>query len=292
MLLLGASGQVGHELAKLFAGDCLLRPDRADADLSRPKTLRALVRGMEPSIILNAAAYTAVDRAEAEPELADLLNHHAPAVLAEEAERTGALLVHYSTDYVFDGSKALPWIETDATEPLNQYGRTKLAGEQAIAARCRRHLILRTSWVYGPHGHNFLKTMLRFGREREALRIVDDQWGAPTSSQALAEATCAMVELAGKDGDVESWAGVYHTTCAGAVSWAGFARAIFAGMSDWTSRERPRIDPITTAEYPTAARRPRNSVLSNAKLTQRFGVQLPGWETALTSVLARLGEHA
>ena len=286
VLLLGARGQVGSELEELFAGESLVSADRSAADLSQPESLRALVRAVRPSVILNAAAYTAVDRAESEPELADLVNHRAPAVLAEEAERAGAMLVHYSTDYVFDGSKALPWVETDPAAPLNQYGRTKLAGERAIAARCRRYLILRTSWVYGPHGHNFLRTMLRLGRERDLLRIVDDQRGAPTSSLALAEATRAMVERARADGEVESWAGVYHATCAGAVSWAGFARAIFAAASARNGGSWAEIQPIATAEYPTPARRPLHSVLSNSKLMSRFGVRLPDWETSLRGVLA------
>ncbi len=274
-LLLGANGQVGTELRRSFAdaGE-VIACDRARADLSHPEKLRALVRDIRPDVILNAAAYTAVDRAESEPDLAMLINGTAPRVLAEEAAKTGALLVHYSTDYVFDGTKDGAWIETDATHPLSVYGKTKLAGEQGIQETAAKYLIFRTSWVFGPYGQNFLRTMLRLGKEKPQLRIVDDQIGAPTSSSAIANATRAVLKGAA---DIPS--GIYHMSCAGQTSWYGFARAIF------TQAATPEIIPITTEEYPTPARRPRNSVLSNQKLKTTFRVELPSWEEALQRVL-------
>ncbi len=285
VLLLGANGQVGWELARLFAGDDLLALDRAGADLARPESLRQVVRDAKPELILNAAAYTAVDRAESEPDLADRVNHLAPGVLAEEAERLGALLVHYSTDYVFDGTKREPYVETDEPNPLNVYGATKLAGERAIARACARHLILRTSWVYSHRGHNFLLTMLRLGREREVIRVVDDQWGAPTSAAALAEATQAVVHrvLAGEA--PKGWPGVYHCTCAGETTWAGFARAIFAADCDRNSHPMARVAAISTIEYPTPAQRPHRSTLSTQKLSENFRAAPPEWNIALQRTL-------
>ena len=283
VLLLGANGQVGAELASHFADTDLLALDRAGADLSRPESLRAVVRAARPDLILNAAAYTTVDRAESEPELADRVNHLSPGVLAEEAEQLGAVLLHYSTDYVFDGTKTTPYVETDEPNPLNVYGATKLAGERAVAAACSRHMILRTSWVYGHRGHNFLLTMLRLGRERDVLRVVDDQYGAPTSAAALAAATRAVFDRVAS-GEIENWVGTYHATCGGNTSWAGFARAIFKEGSDGS----PRVEPIPTALYPTPAKRPRHSGLSGEKLRRTFGVELPPWEQAMKATLAAL----
>ena len=229
ILIVGAYGQVGRELQRSFAdaGEIISR-DRDTVDLAVPDQVRTMVRDAAPDIILNAAAYTAVDRAESEPEAAMAVNARASGILAEEALRAGALLVHYSTDYVFDGSKAGPWVETDRPNPLNVYGASKLAGEEAIQQVGGKYLIFRTSWVYGPHGQNFLLTMLRLGRERESLQIVDDQIGAPTTSIELADATRTIVSgvLAGQFGAPASWAGLYHMTCGGSVSWCGFARAI------------------------------------------------------------------
>jgi dTDP-4-dehydrorhamnose reductase len=277
-LLLGAKGQVGTELRRSFAGDGeVIACDRRQADLSQPEVLRELVREVRPDVILNAAAYTAVDRAESEPELAMTINAAAPRVLAEEAAKTGALLVHYSTDYVFDGTKARPWIETDATNPLSVYGKTKLAGEQAIQEVGGNYLIFRTSWVFGPHGHNFLLTMLRLGKERPQLRIVDDQIGAPTASAEIARATRAVLEVF-----TSAERGIYHMTCAGQTSWYGFARAIFADAP------APEVLPIASTEYPTPAKRPRNSVLSNEKLKATFGVGLSDWQEALRQALRSL----
>jgi dTDP-4-dehydrorhamnose reductase len=295
ILIVGAYGQVGRELQRSFAdvGEIIAR-DRDTVDLAAPDQVRAMVRSAAPDIILNAAAYTAVDRAESEPDAAMAVNALASGILAEEALRAGALLVHYSTDYVFDGSKAGPWVETDEPNPLNVYGASKLAGEKAIQQVGGKFLIFRTSWVYGPHGQNFLLTMLRLGRERENLQIVDDQFGAPTSSIELADATRAIVSgvLAEQFGAPSSWAGLYHMTCGGSVSWCGFARAIFARADILLHEKVPTVRPIVSAEYPTPAKRPNNSLLSNEKLHTRFGVQLSPWEAALDTVLLRLADTA
>ncbi len=295
ILLLGPTGQVGRELQTTFAdlGEVICA-GRESADLSAPQQLRGLVRRTAPAIILNAAAYTAVDRAESEPELATAINAEAPCVLAEEALALSALLVHYSTDYVFDGSKPTPWTETDAPAPLNAYGASKLAGERAIQSTGGRYLIFRTSWVYGPHGHNFLFTMLRLARERDRLTIVNDQFGAPTSSIEIATATRKIVEgvIAAQFGEVRDWAGIYHMTCAHSTTWFGFAQAIFARAGSLFPGKAPELVPITTADFPTPAKRPRNSILSNAKLNQKFGVCLAPWQTALDDVIAVLRSEA
>jgi dTDP-4-dehydrorhamnose reductase len=287
ILILGSTGQLGRELQRSFSdyGEVIAR-GRETVDFSGEDQLRSAVRTASPDVILNAAAYTAVDRAESEPDLAMAVNGHAPGVLAEEANRLGALFVHYSTDYVFDGTKAGAWEETDAPNPLNVYGASKLAGERAVEQVGGKHLIFRTSWVYGPHGKNFLLTMLRLGKERDLLKVVDDQVGAPTTSIALADATRSIVAsiFEGRCGSAESWAGVYHMTCGGSVSWRGFADAIFARAQNLLGGRRPATAPIPTSEYPTPARRPQNSVLSNKKLNAAFGVQLPSWGDALDRV--------
>lgn len=291
VLIVGAAGQLGRELQRSFADfGTISAVDRESIDLAVPEHIRALVQQMKPSVILNAAAYTAVDRAESEPELAKAINAEAPRVLAEEARQKGALLVHYSTDYVFDGTKQGPWTEADPTKPLSVYGGTKLAGETAIRDVGGPSLIFRTSWVYGPHGNNFLLTMLRLARERESLSVVDDQIGAPTSSIVLADATRAIVEGISERrlGGPASWAGLYHMTCGGSTSWCGFAKAIFARAKNLLDGKNPEVKAIPTSEYPTPATRPRNSVLSNARLKERFGIELPAWETALDEVLAKL----
>ena len=287
ILIVGAAGQVGRELQRSFAGagEILCR-DRESVDLAVGDQVRKLVRDCNPDLILNAAAYTAVDRAESEPELAMAINAQAPRVLAEEAARRNILLVHYSTDYVFDGTKAEPWVETDPPNPLNVYGATKLAGEQAIQQVGGRYLIFRTSWVYGPHGNNFLLTMLRLARERDRLSIVDDQIGAPTTSIELADATQAIVDgvTTGKYGQVADWAGLYHMTCGGSTSWYGFAQAIFAGSSEILCK-RPELHPIGSKDYRSAARRPLNSILSNCKLSGKFDVCLSSWDSALAKTI-------
>jgi dTDP-4-dehydrorhamnose reductase len=291
ILIAGGKGQLGTELQRSFAGTSpLIVVDREAMDLRSPEQIRSVVRDAKPHVILNAAAYTAVDRAESEQEIAAAVNERAPRILAEEAHELGAVFVHYSTDYVFDGTKSGAWVEDDATGPLNVYGATKLAGEESIRAVGGRYLIFRTSWVYGPHGKNFLLTMLRLGRERDVLTIVDDQHGAPTTSVELARATKAIVDgvLAGKFGESGEWAGLYHMTCGGETTWCGFARAIFARAHDLLAGRRPDVQGIATSEYPTPAKRPGNSVLSNVKLRERFGVQLAGWEAALDEAMAVL----
>jgi dTDP-4-dehydrorhamnose reductase len=292
ILIVGAAGQVGLELQRSFHNfGQIVAVDRESVDLADADQTRTLVRRVQPSLILNAAAYTAVDRAESEPEAAMAINAHAPRILAEEALRLDALLVHYSTDYVFDGRKQQPWVETDQPNPLNVYGASKLAGEQAIQNTGGRYLTFRTSWVYGPHGNNFLLTMLRLAKERDRLSIVDDQFGSPTTSIELAQATRTIVEgaLAGQFGSSQDWAGLYHMTCADSTSWFGFAQAIFSRAAALLDVKTPTLEPLATKEYPTPALRPRNSVLSNQKLRERFGMQLSTWQAALDDVLKVLG---
>lgn len=283
ILILGAQGQLGMELQSAFRNSGrIIAHSRAECDLSQPDSIRSTVRAARPALILNAAAYTAVDRAESEPDLAMRVNGGAPGILAEEAKRIGALLVHYSTDYVFDGSKPTPYIEDDLTHPLNTYGATKLAGERNIRQVGGAYLIFRTSWVFSPHGKNFLLTMLRLGQEREHLNIVNDQHGAPTSALAIAEATHgALNSITGRW--PEEVSGIYHMTCSGQTTWCGFAQAIFAGAP----AEKPwaKVNGIPSTDYPMPATRPANSVLSNEKLKSIFGVELPSWQSALDSSL-------
>ncbi|WIM06707.1 MAG: dTDP-4-dehydrorhamnose reductase [Candidatus Nitricoxidivorans perseverans] len=273
ILLTGKNGQVGRELERTLAplGE-VIALDRSGLDLADPDRIRAAVREAKPGIIVNAAAWTAVDRAESEEAAALAINGAAPGILAEESKRLGALLVHYSTDYVFNGTSARAYTEDDEPNPVGAYGRTKLAGEQAIRAAGGRHLIFRTSWVYGLHGHNFLKTILRLAAERDELRVVADQVGAPTWSRMIAEATAlAIARLDGQDG-------LYHLTAAGETSWHGFAEAILAGALQAGLLEcSPPVRRITTADFPTPARRPANSRLDNARLAADFGIALPGW---------------
>jgi dTDP-4-dehydrorhamnose reductase len=286
-LILGAQGQLGRELQSAFqnAGH-VVALDRTACNLSDPSGICAAVREVQPEVILNSAAYTAVDRAESEPDLAMRINGEAPGILADEAKKISALLIHYSTDYVFDGSKSGPWIEDDPVHPLNVYGATKLAGERNIQQAGGRFLIFRTSWVFSPHGHNFLRTMLRIGQEREELKIVNDQKGAPTSALALATATRSIVNSAAER-NFEGTAGIYHMTCGGETTWSGFAQSIF-----WNARaDRPwaSVTGISASEYPTPAKRPANSALSNRKLNAAFGIELPSWESALNVSLESLG---
>jgi dTDP-4-dehydrorhamnose reductase len=274
ILLTGATGQVGWELRKTLAPLGEVRPlDRFGLNLADVPTLVASVRALQPGIIVNAAAYTAVDKAESERDEAFAVNATGPRVLAEEAHRIGALLVHYSTDYVFDGEKASPYVEDDPTHPLGVYGESKLAGEEAIRKSGCRHLVLRTSWVYGPRGRNFYLTMLRLAKERPELRVVDDQAGAPTSSIEIARATAVLI---GKGAQ-----GLYHMTAGGETSWCGFARAILerAGL-------KTPVVAIRTEDYPTPARRPRNSRLDCSKLRREHGVSLAPWDQAVAEVMA------
>lgn len=285
ILLTGAGGQVGWELRRtLGALGEVVALDVADVNLADAEAVRRTVREIAPAIIVNPAAYTAVDKAESEPGVAHAVNAVAPGVLAEEAARTGALLVHYSTDYIFDGSGSTPWREDAAGGPLNVYGATKLAGEHAIRATGCRHLIFRTSWVYGMRGSNFLLTMRRLMRERPELKIVDDQVGAPTWCRDLAEATAQVlsqvVSPAGGFDAAAPW-GVYHMTNAGETSWHGFAQAIQA-LDEFDETCAPaHLVPIPTRDYPTPARRPLNSRLDNDKLENTFGLRLRDWREAL-----------
>lgn len=294
ILVTGRNGQVGFELLRSLAeqGE-VVATGRNEMDLADPDSIRKAVRDIAPDLIVNAAAYTAVDQAESEPELALAVNGTAPGVLAEEAKRLGAVLIHYSTDYVFDGNKNAPYTEDDEPRPINVYGRTKLAGERAIQAANVPHLVLRTSWVYGARGKNFLLTILRLAKEREELSIVDDQVGAPTWSRAIAEATSKILRQLGygRPSFKEACArqsGIYNLTAAGQTSWYGFAAAILAnaasqrpGESVLTLEHVPTLEPITTEQYPTPARRPRNSVLLHDKLQRTLGAVLPEWEISL-----------
>ena len=282
ILLTGATGQLGVELARLLPahGEVAAR-DRAALDLTDADAIAATVRQVKPQIIVNAAAYTAVDRAEAEPELADAINARAPSILAEEARRLDALLIHYSTDYVFDGTSAEPYREQDPTNPLNVYGSSKLGGERAIAAAGGAHLILRTSWIYGWHGQNFLLTMRRLAATRDELRVVADQFGVPNWSRTLAEATASLIGRGASA--LARKSGTYHLSGRGRASWFDFARAIF------DDSDRPRVVPITTAEYPTPARRPASSVLATGKLEEAFGITLPDWRQTLAACKAVAG---
>lgn len=287
VLVTGAAGQVGAEVARLLAGRAeVVAHDRATLDLARPGQIAARVREARPDAIVNAAAYTAVDRAESEPEAAHAVNAVAPGVLAEEAARVGAFLLHFSTDYVFDGTKQGSYVEDDATNPLNVYGLTKLEGERAIAAAARDYAILRTSWVYGPRGRNFMLTMLRLGLEREELRVVDDQRGAPTSSPQLAALTRRLLLDCGLDRLRQS-PGLYHATAAGDTTWFGFTQAIFERAHACGRAPRvPRLVPIPASDYPTPARRPGNSVLSCERLASAFGVRIPHWREGLAEALS------
>jgi dTDP-4-dehydrorhamnose reductase len=298
VLVTGSRGQVGSEVVRALAGRAeVFAHDRATLDLAKAGDIAARVREARPDVIVNAAAYTAVDRAESDEAAARAVNAVAAGALAEEARRAGALLVHYSTDYVFDGAKQGAYVESDAPQPLNAYGRTKLEGERLIVASAAAHLILRTSWVYGPQGGNFVRTMLRLAETREELRIVDDQRGAPTSSVQLAQATVEMLGGVSTGAiamdavaKAKSRSGLYHATAAGETTWFDFARAIFA---EWSQRagagfRAPRLVPIASRDYPTPARRPANSVLDSSHLADTFGVRLGPWREALAQTLSAL----
>jgi dTDP-4-dehydrorhamnose reductase len=300
ILLIGSSGQVGHELAGILprVGEIVI-PDRSTLDLTRGSDITQIIHDVHPRIIVNAAAYTAVDLAEKEPEKARAINTEAPAAMAAGAAELNALLVHYSTDYVFDGSKESPYVEEDATNPLNVYGQTKLDGENAIRDSGCRHLILRTAWVYATRGKNFLLTILRLASQREELRIVSDQIGAPTWAREIARATGSMLErhAAMSAGDTPP-TGTFHVTAGGTTNWHAFASAIvdeaakLPGANPWLSAAlsggslvTKRITPISTADYPTPARRPAYSVLSNERLTTAYRLQLPEWRDQLKAAL-------
>jgi dTDP-4-dehydrorhamnose reductase len=291
LLVTGANGQVGCELRQSLAPlGQVIALDRAACDLARPAEVARILRAATPDIIVNAAAYTAVDRAEQEEELATLINGTAVGEIAETARQLGALLIHYSTDYVFDGRKDAPYAEDDVPHPISAYGRSKLAGERAIAQCGGRYLIVRTSWIYAARGHNFLKTVLRLARERDELRIVDDQIGAPTWARDLAAATAAMTRQARQEiarDDFES--GLFHVTGFGATSWFVFAKAVVKQAEQHGLLARKsKIVPIASSEYPVAATRPKNSRLSGARARNRFQIALPEWEQSLAVCMREL----
>ena len=299
ILLLGKNGQVGFELQRRLAplGE-VVALDRyttpLNGDLANLESLAATFRAVRPSVIVNAAAYTAVDKAEAEPELARRVNAEAPGLLATLAKETNAWLVHYSTDYVFDGSGSTPWSEADPTGPLNVYGQTKLEGEQAIAASGCHYLNFRTSWVYAANGSNFLKTMLRLAKDRETLNVVADQWGAPTGAELIADVTTQALQKllqAGEDSTFREPAlsGTYHLAAAGTVNWHGYAsHVIERARQQFPDAVRVRqILPVATSAFPTPARRPGNSRLNTQRLQQTFGVELPAWQSGVDAVVDR-----
>ena len=294
ILLIGKNGQVGWELQRTLAalGE-VLAVDRQGMDLTDPDSIRRVIRDSRPDLIVNAAAYTAVDKAESEVDMATAINGNAPGIMAEEAKRLGIALVHYSTDYVFDGAKTQPYVEDDPVNPLGVYGASKLAGEQAIQAVGAQHLIFRTSWVYGARGKNFLLTMLRLSKEREELKVVADQAGAPTWSRMIAVMTgqvlaCIAAPNLRKGLSMSDVSGTYHLTGSGVTSWFGFTQAILENVTHRTIVDArsapprlPRLVPITTSDYPTPAKRPKNSQMSNAKLTSVFGLVSPTWDSQL-----------
>jgi dTDP-4-dehydrorhamnose reductase len=290
LLLLGKTGQVGWELQRSLAplGELVaLDSNSTDfhADFRDPERVAQTVLALRPDVIVNAAAHTAVDKAESEPELARTLNATTPGAIAQAAQEVGALMVHYSTDYVFDGSGDKPWQEDDATGPLSVYGRSKLEGEQLIAVHCPKHLIFRTSWVYAARGGNFAKTMLRLARERERLTVIDDQFGAPTGAELLADVTAHAIRDTLRD---PAKAGLYHLAAAGETTWHGYARFVLeqaeaAGIA--LKARPPMVEPVPTSAFPTPAARPHNSRLNTLKLRSAFGLSLPSWQTGVARML-------
>jgi dTDP-4-dehydrorhamnose reductase len=299
ILITGATGQVGWQLQRTLAPlGKVTACTRTELDLSDPEAAGKFVRDLSPDIVVNAGAYTAVDKAESDAELANAVNALSPTRMAAEVARLGGLLIHFSTDYVFDGEKSGPYVESDATGPLSVYGRTKLAGEEGIAAAGCPYVILRTSWVYDVRGKNFLRTVLRLARDQEELRMVADQHGAPTWARAIAEAAAHIAGRYLQSAGAQNWSetGLFHLTAAGETTWAGFAEQIleeYAELAEWPADTgewgaplvAKRVVPITAAQFPTPARRPRNSLLSNAKLHRSFGLRLPDWREQLRLAL-------
>ena len=296
IVLFGCNGQLGWELQRALSplgellalgSDRRTNPQQLCGDFTDLAGLASTVQRVQPDVIVNAAAYTAVDRAQAEPALAHTINALAPGILADEAQRLGAWLVHYSSDYVFDGEGVQPWQETDATGPLNVYGQSKLAGDLAVA-RNPRHLTLRTSWVYGARGGNFARTMLRLASERDRLSVIDDQWGAPTSAELLADVTAHALRAALQ---APGLAGLYHCAAGGETNWHGYARFVLetAQGLGWALKAGPaQVTAIPTAQYPTPAQRPLNSRLDTSRLRQAFGLQLPPWQQGVARMLAEI----
>lgn len=302
ILLLGRDGQVGWELQRSLAplGELVAlgrvaasNPDGLCGDLTQLEALAQTVRAVRPDVIVNAAAYTAVDQAESEPELTRTLNARAPGVLADEAQALAAWLVHYSTDYVFDGSGDKPWKEDDATGPLSVYGSTKLEGERTVAQRCQRHLIFRTSWVYAARGDNFIRTMLRLAQTRETLQVIDDQWGAPTGAELLADVTAHAIRQVMKSqagGDVAQ-AGVYHLAAGGCTSRYEYAKYVVDVMNTAQpaiKKVASEIKPVPETTFPTPAKRPHNSRLDTTKLRTTFGLTLPQWQSGVNRMLSEI----
>jgi dTDP-4-dehydrorhamnose reductase len=285
ILLIGKNGQVGWELRRTLAPLAeVVAVDYPEINFSDPPALRQFVAATRPNVVVNAAAYTAVDKAETETELCRQVNAVAPGVLAGEAKKLGALMVHYSTDYIFDGTKTSPYVETDAPNPLGAYGRSKLEGDRAVKASGANHLIFRLCWVYGARGQNFMLTMQRLAREREKLRVVDDQFGCPTWSRMIAETTTLALKQVLASADSSVFNGEYHLAASGQTNWHGFASRIIELMPE-TERKCRAVEQITTPEYPTPAKRPANSVLDCGKLQKTFGLRLPDWEASLRQVL-------
>ncbi|MCC7487967.1 MAG: dTDP-4-dehydrorhamnose reductase [Burkholderiales bacterium] len=288
ILIAGATGQIGRELARTLAalGE-IVAPARAVLDLERPASIRAVLRDANPAVIVNAAAFAAMDEAETDPGRAQQVNGVAPGVIAEEAARLGALLVHYSSAYVFSGDAGRPYREDDPPGPINAYGASKLAGERAIAATAARHLVLRLSWVHSLHGANFLTAILRLARERPELPVVEDQTGSPTWARSVAAATARLIAHPDLD---RAPSGIYHLSAAGAVSRRALAQAILAGARRVLGEAAPRarVVPVASADYPLPAARPRYAVLDNARLARAFGIRLPDWRVEIDACLAEL----
>jgi len=291
ILLFGKTGQVGWELQRSLAplGNLIavdVHSSEYCGDFSNPEGVAETVRRIKPDVIVNAAAHTAVDKAESEAEFAQLLNATSVEAIAKEAAKIGAWVVHYSTDYVFPGNGEEPWRETDATAPLNVYGETKLAGEKALQANCARHLIFRTSWVYAGKGNNFAKTMLRFAKERTEMSVINDQFGAPTGAELLADCTAHAIRVALKQPDV---AGLYHLVASGVTTWHDYAALVFnEARKAGIELAITTLNAVPTSAYPTPARRPNNSRLNTDKFQQNFDLVLPAWETGVKRMLAEL----
>lgn len=283
ILLTGKNGQIGWELQRTLAtlGE-VIALDRHGMNLANPDSIRRVIREIKPTLIVNAAAYTAVDKAESEPELAMTINGVAPGILAEEAKQLNAAMVHYSTDYVFDGNKDSPYLESDSPNPLNVYGRTKLEGERAIQAVGVPHLIFRTSWVYGARGKNFLLTILRLARERDEISVVNDQIGAPTWSRMIAQSTAhVLTHVSCHEKALQDYSGIYHLAAAGKTSWFEFAGAILEWAKMKPGYKATVLRPVATHEYPTVAERPKYSTMSNHKATEKFSLTIPSWQFML-----------
>lgn len=296
ILLLGKNGQVGWELQRALAPlGTVTALDRHSSeyggDLAQPEPLAQTIRELKPQVIVNAAAYTAVDNAESEPMLARQINADTLAMLAKEANALGAWLIHYSTDYVFNGEGNTPWQESDVTAPLNVYGATKLAGESNIVQNCQRHLIFRTSWVYGARGNNFAKTMLRLAKERDTLGVIHDQIGAPTSAELIADCTAHAIRAVLNKPATSSLAGVYHLAASGETSWHDYAAYVFAyAKAQGITLKLEQLNAIATSEYPTPAQRPLNSRLNTQKLTTTFDLTLPHWQHGVSRMLTEILE--